>query len=243
MEKTADATPVGVLSVFDLLLERLARPMVGFSLRLKRVLGWWRVDPALYLLFRTGGVRVEGGFAWLCRLRVCLRWWAAASMALLLSLLSLLTAAIVVVLRLCGSSERGAQASGWLSGIAGANGLALWLTILPCAGSRGRFGDDSIPMSMSFGAEAEGAARAPKLRTAQSRAPVTTPTPTQKFYLAPRTRPLYVHGKSGAVTQFLQARTLVKHQHGGHSPTSVGPRGGAAPLSRSDKSRGKSAAA
>eukprot|EP00962_Isochrysis_galbana_P003571 scaffold1013_cov108-Isochrysis_galbana.AAC.1 len=46
------------------------------------------------------------------------------------------------------------------SGIAGAKGMALWLTILPCAGSRGRFGDDWISMSMSVGAEAEGAARA-----------------------------------------------------------------------------------
>jgi len=33
--------------------------------------------------------------------------------------------------------------------------LALCLTMLPCAGSRGRFGDNGIPMSMSFGAEAE----------------------------------------------------------------------------------------
>eukprot|EP00962_Isochrysis_galbana_P053330 scaffold24758_cov129-Isochrysis_galbana.AAC.2 len=48
----------------------------------------------------------------------------------------------------------------WLSSIAGALGVALWLTMLSCAGSRGRFGDDGIPMSMSFGAEAEGAARA-----------------------------------------------------------------------------------
>eukprot|EP00962_Isochrysis_galbana_P005743 scaffold1552_cov144-Isochrysis_galbana.AAC.4 len=44
--------------------------------------------------------------------------------------------------------------------IAGANGVALGLTLLSCAGSRGRFGDEAIPMSMSFGAEAEGAARA-----------------------------------------------------------------------------------
>jgi len=49
--------------------------------------------------------------------------------------------------------------SGWLSSTAGAFGLALCLTMLPCARSRGRFGDDGMPMSM-FGAEAEGAARA-----------------------------------------------------------------------------------
>eukprot|EP00962_Isochrysis_galbana_P036204 scaffold12470_cov119-Isochrysis_galbana.AAC.16 len=47
-----------------------------------------------------------------------------------------------------------------VSGIARADGLALWLTILPCAGSRGRFGDDWNPMSMSVDPEAEGAARA-----------------------------------------------------------------------------------
>eukprot|EP00962_Isochrysis_galbana_P029124 scaffold9278_cov117-Isochrysis_galbana.AAC.10 len=58
------------------------------------------------------------------------------------------------------SLDRCTVVTGWLSGIAGANGLALWLTMLPCAWSRGRFGDDWIPMSMSFGAEAEGAARA-----------------------------------------------------------------------------------
>eukprot|EP00962_Isochrysis_galbana_P033990 scaffold11440_cov136-Isochrysis_galbana.AAC.1 len=40
------------------------------------------------------------------------------------------------------------------------NGVALGLTLLSCVGSRGRFGDEAIPMSMSFGAEAEGAARA-----------------------------------------------------------------------------------
>jgi len=38
--------------------------------------------------------------------------------------------------------------------------VGLGLTLLSCAGSRGRFGDDGIPMSMSFGTEAEGAARA-----------------------------------------------------------------------------------
>eukprot|EP00962_Isochrysis_galbana_P009896 scaffold2741_cov134-Isochrysis_galbana.AAC.12 len=50
--------------------------------------------------------------------------------------------------------------SDWLSGIAEGFGVALWLTMLPCAGSRGRFGDDGIPMTVSFGTEAEGAARA-----------------------------------------------------------------------------------
>eukprot|EP00962_Isochrysis_galbana_P039041 scaffold13969_cov125-Isochrysis_galbana.AAC.1 len=50
--------------------------------------------------------------------------------------------------------------SGWLSGVTEAFGVALWLIMLPCAGSRGRFGDEWISMTMSFGAEAEGAARA-----------------------------------------------------------------------------------
>eukprot|EP00962_Isochrysis_galbana_P034868 scaffold11883_cov137-Isochrysis_galbana.AAC.1 len=44
----------------------------------------------------------------------------------------------------------------WLSSIAGSNCVALWLTLLSCAGSRGRFGDEAIPMSTSFGTEAEG---------------------------------------------------------------------------------------
>eukprot|EP00962_Isochrysis_galbana_P042740 scaffold16060_cov107-Isochrysis_galbana.AAC.4 len=90
----------------------------------------------------------------------------------------------MVVLRLCGSSQRGAQlstdlrhrpalagsldrlsvVSGWLSSIAEAFGVALWLTMLPCAGPRGRFGNDGIPMSMPFGSEAEGAARAARQR-------------------------------------------------------------------------------
>jgi len=48
----------------------------------------------------------------------------------------------------------------WLSGLTEAFEVALWLTMLPCAGSRGRFGDEWISMTMSFGAEAEGAARA-----------------------------------------------------------------------------------
>eukprot|EP00962_Isochrysis_galbana_P019672 scaffold5726_cov116-Isochrysis_galbana.AAC.3 len=50
--------------------------------------------------------------------------------------------------------------AGSLSSITEAFGVALWLTMLPCAGSRGRFGDEWISMTMSFGAEAEGAARA-----------------------------------------------------------------------------------
>eukprot|EP00962_Isochrysis_galbana_P009516 scaffold2651_cov118-Isochrysis_galbana.AAC.5 len=61
---------------------------------------------------------------------------------------------------LAGSQGRYSVVTGWLSGIAEAKGMVLWLTILPCAGSRGRFGDDWIPMSMSVGTEAEGAARA-----------------------------------------------------------------------------------
>eukprot|EP00962_Isochrysis_galbana_P040227 scaffold14553_cov120-Isochrysis_galbana.AAC.4 len=38
--------------------------------------------------------------------------------------------------------------------------VALRLTMLPCACSRGRFGDAWMSMTVSFGAEAEGAARA-----------------------------------------------------------------------------------
>eukprot|EP00962_Isochrysis_galbana_P022618 scaffold6764_cov115-Isochrysis_galbana.AAC.7 len=41
--------------------------------------------------------------------------------------------------------------SGWLSGVAEAFWVALWLTMFPCAGSRGRFGDDWISMTMSVG--------------------------------------------------------------------------------------------
>eukprot|EP00962_Isochrysis_galbana_P032830 scaffold10868_cov121-Isochrysis_galbana.AAC.5 len=82
-----------------------------------------------------------------------------------------LSAGIMVVLRLCDSSERGAQAlagalgsktvvTDWLSGITEAIEVALWLTMLPCAVSRGRFGDAWMSMTVSFGSEAEGAARA-----------------------------------------------------------------------------------
>eukprot|EP00962_Isochrysis_galbana_P003599 scaffold1021_cov108-Isochrysis_galbana.AAC.20 len=38
--------------------------------------------------------------------------------------------------------------------------VALWLTMLPCVVSRGRFGDAWMSMTVSFGSEAEGAARA-----------------------------------------------------------------------------------
>jgi len=44
--------------------------------------------------------------------------------------------------------DYGLRISDWLSGIAEAFGVALWLTMLPCAGSRGRFGDDGIPMTV-----------------------------------------------------------------------------------------------
>eukprot|EP00962_Isochrysis_galbana_P029768 scaffold9569_cov142-Isochrysis_galbana.AAC.2 len=45
----------------------------------------------------------------------------------------------------CGSAlGRKTVDSGWLSGVAEAFGVALWLTMLPCAGSRGRFGDEWI---------------------------------------------------------------------------------------------------
>eukprot|EP00962_Isochrysis_galbana_P045979 scaffold18317_cov129-Isochrysis_galbana.AAC.2 len=66
-----------------------------------------------------------------------------------------------------GALDRMTVISDWLSlsGIAEAFGMALCLTMLPCAGSRGRFGDDGIPMTVSFGSEADGAARASAGRT------------------------------------------------------------------------------
>eukprot|EP00962_Isochrysis_galbana_P024374 scaffold7467_cov140-Isochrysis_galbana.AAC.3 len=48
----------------------------------------------------------------------------------------------------------------YIRDIGGPNGVALWLTLLSCAGSRGRFGDEAMSMTVSFGAGAEGAARA-----------------------------------------------------------------------------------
>eukprot|EP00962_Isochrysis_galbana_P044927 scaffold17550_cov119-Isochrysis_galbana.AAC.2 len=47
-----------------------------------------------------------------------------------------------------------------LSGKTEAGEVALWLTMLPCDASRGRFGDSWRSMTVSFGSEAEGAARA-----------------------------------------------------------------------------------
>eukprot|EP00962_Isochrysis_galbana_P004053 scaffold1130_cov127-Isochrysis_galbana.AAC.5 len=104
---------------------------------------------------------------------------------------SSLSADCVVVLRLCGPSQGGAQMStdlrhrpigvvrcarlwqalagalgsktvvtDWLSGNTEAIEVALWLTMLPCVVSRGRFGDAWMSMTVSFGSEAEGAARA-----------------------------------------------------------------------------------
>eukprot|EP00962_Isochrysis_galbana_P017235 scaffold4961_cov114-Isochrysis_galbana.AAC.9 len=46
------------------------------------------------------------------------------------------------------------------SGHSEAFAVAIWLTMLPCAESRGRFGDEWMSMTVSFGSEAEGAARA-----------------------------------------------------------------------------------
>jgi len=37
----------------------------------------------------------------------------------------------------------------WLSGHTGSNVVALWLTLLPDGGSRGRFGDGGVSVSMS----------------------------------------------------------------------------------------------
>eukprot|EP00962_Isochrysis_galbana_P014391 scaffold4124_cov109-Isochrysis_galbana.AAC.4 len=84
-------------------------------------------------------VRVAGRFAWLCRLRVSAMVGSCQHGAVALFTVLSLTAAIVVVLRLCGSSltvrspeprlwqalagslDRCTVVSGWLSGIAGAN--------------------------------------------------------------------------------------------------------------------------
>eukprot|EP00962_Isochrysis_galbana_P033480 scaffold11206_cov117-Isochrysis_galbana.AAC.21 len=59
--------------------------------------------------------------------------------------------------------------SGWLSGVAEAFGVALWLTMLPCAGSRGCFGDEWISMTMSVGPEAEGRRSNARVSGQQSR--------------------------------------------------------------------------
>eukprot|EP00962_Isochrysis_galbana_P025184 scaffold7738_cov107-Isochrysis_galbana.AAC.10 len=47
----------------------------------------------------------------------------------------------------------------WLSGHIESIVVALWLTLLPDDGSRGRFGDGGVSVAMSVGPEAEGAAR------------------------------------------------------------------------------------
>eukprot|EP00962_Isochrysis_galbana_P022563 scaffold6748_cov122-Isochrysis_galbana.AAC.4 len=48
----------------------------------------------------------------------------------------------------------------WLLGHTGSKEVALWLTLLSDDGSRGRFGDGGVSVTMSVGPEAEGAARA-----------------------------------------------------------------------------------
>eukprot|EP00962_Isochrysis_galbana_P027821 scaffold8760_cov116-Isochrysis_galbana.AAC.16 len=74
--------------------------------------------------------------------------------------------------------------------------VALWLTMLPCAVSRGRFGDAWMSMTVSFGSEAEGAARA-KQQPKHLRA-------TTSIYLAsePRSKvcdAAHHHGPRGAL--------------------------------------------
>jgi len=59
-----------------------------------------------------------------------------------------------------GALDSKTVVSDWLSGLGDAFEVALWLTMLPCAESGGRFGDEWMSMTMSFGSEAKGAARA-----------------------------------------------------------------------------------
>src|SRR6056297_3821520 len=97
---------VGMLSVFGPPMEGRARAAMQFLSRLKDVLWWWRVEPVLSCWMCPGrGFCVDRGVV--CRE---LQWWTAASMALLM-LFPSLSAGFVVVLRLCGPSQGGAQLS------------------------------------------------------------------------------------------------------------------------------------
>eukprot|EP00962_Isochrysis_galbana_P004499 scaffold1232_cov127-Isochrysis_galbana.AAC.9 len=144
-----------------------ARAVVRFFPRLKVVLWWWRVEPALssriYLgcgLMRARESSAGDYIGGQLPVWHCFHGFRAFRLELWL-----------FVLRLCDSSERGAQAlagalcsktvvTDWLSGNAEAVEVALWLTMLPCDDSRWRFGDAWMSMTVSFGSEAEGAARA-----------------------------------------------------------------------------------
>jgi len=61
----------------------------------------------------------------------------------------------------------------WLSGHSEAFAVSIWLTMLPCTDSRGRFGDAWMSMTVSFGSEAEGEGAASGARRA--RQPASAP--------------------------------------------------------------------
>jgi len=58
------------------------------------------------------------------------------------------------------SVDKHSVLTNWPAGIAGAYGAGLWLTMLPDAESRGRFGPDMSVGAVSAGPEAEEAGRA-----------------------------------------------------------------------------------
>src|SRR6056297_2786468 len=97
---------VGMLSVFGPPMEGRARAAMQFLSRLKDVLWWWRVEPVLSCWMCPGrGFCVEVSSAESCsggQLPVCMA---------LLMLFPSLSAGFVVVLRLCGPSQGGAQLS------------------------------------------------------------------------------------------------------------------------------------
>eukprot|EP00962_Isochrysis_galbana_P031413 scaffold10239_cov122-Isochrysis_galbana.AAC.9 len=86
---------------------QLAWTTTGCFLRLEGVPRQWRVERACSFEQMVSGSRVDSRPGVVC---ACLRWWTAASVALFPWFPSL-SAGIVVVLRLCDSSERGAQVS------------------------------------------------------------------------------------------------------------------------------------
>eukprot|EP00962_Isochrysis_galbana_P055548 scaffold27325_cov243-Isochrysis_galbana.AAC.5 len=61
---------------------------------------------------------------------------------------------------LAGAVGRFSIVPDWRSGHTGSKVVALWLTLLSDDGLRGRLGDGGVSVTMSVGAEAEGAARA-----------------------------------------------------------------------------------
>eukprot|EP00962_Isochrysis_galbana_P004095 scaffold1141_cov128-Isochrysis_galbana.AAC.16 len=179
---------VGVVPLFNRLLLDRRRAWWGLAFALLRKEWLERGGPMSDMMSACGVLSVFGSpsesrersavaaFAWKCRLQGSAVVDSCQYMVLLSIFLSL-SADCVVVLRLCGPSQRGAQLStdlrhrpigvtgDWLSGHSEAFAVAIWLTMLPCADSRGPFGDEWMSMTVSFGSEAEGAARARKRYT------------------------------------------------------------------------------